>query len=627
MARLSLPAVALIATAACETVEPGAENTEPEEPDVNVELPASEPNIILMLADDMGFDDMSYRGNNSVETPNLDALAEKSTRFENFYVHSVSAPTRASLLTGRHFLRTGVSGMHAGRDFMNLDEVTIAEALGAAGYHTGMWGKWHSGKSNGYYPWQRGFDEAYMASLYHHSYNNGLYKGLYNGKQYNGEELKFTKSDGKWTDATMADMAIDFMNRNKDDKFFAYIPFLTAHEGWDAPDDYVDKYKAKGQREDFATLNGMLEHLDHQVGRVIQATEDLGIADNTIIIFMSDNGPNYNKNLLNESEWTQRNPSSYKGSKSKNTENGIHSPLFIYWKGRTVAVDNESVLGVCDIFPTLCDLAGATIPATCKPLDGKSFKGVITSPSQTDMSRTLYISHWAPFSKSGECLDEVALTPAVVNNIDPELQHIGMRRGYDKLLLNEYNESDIAFWNLESDYREMRNLYNTGTNEEKDKALTYKAEVIEWYKGILADEGSYTTTSFEVGDPDYKYSEVLCYAPIETTSGITNETLKLSGFNKAGEGATYSVEVLREGSYDLRIYLNGSKSVGDEVFIISTNLDNNVAEVTFDANSYSSKFCKIHLSKDVETISIKLKSSTSKEFALKNLRLEYLGAN
>ncbi len=588
-----------------------------------VTLPNSHPNIILMLADDMGYDDMSYRGNSAVQTPCLDSLAQMATRFESFYVHSVSAPTRASLLTGRHFLRTGVSGMHAGRDFLNLDEVTIADALSAAGYKTGMWGKWHSGTSNGYYPWQRGFDEAYMASLYHHSYNNGLYKGEYEGEQYHGTSLSFKKGEGVWTDAKMTDMAIDFMKRNKDEKFFAYIPFLTAHEGWDAPDEYVAPYLNKGQSKNFATLNGMLAHLDHQVGRVIRTVDSLGIADNTVIIFMSDNGPNYNKSLLSASEWTQRNPSGYKGSKSKNTENGIHSPLFVYWKGRTVAMENHSVLGVCDIFPTLCEIAGAALPMQGKPLDGASFCNIIAAPTVNDLSRTLYISHWAPFIDN-KCYDKGALTPDVLAEIYPELQHIGIRRGDYKLLLNEYGEGQVAFWNLANDYKEQRNLANVGTNDEKTKAQAYKADLITWYKGILNDEGALTSTTFQIGDEDYQYSEIYCYAPMEHSSGLTNDSHELAGFNTAGETATYSVNVLRDGDYDLRIYMR-SKAVGDEVFTISTNLGEVDNEAVFEKNSYNSKWCRVTLTSAVKSITIKLKKSTSKEFALKNLRLEYIG--
>ncbi len=618
-----VPIAALCAAVACESVEPTPEPTTPPDPDdgnagESVVLPDSHPNIILMLADDMGFDDMSYRGNNAVSTPNLDALAQVSTRFESFYVHSVSAPTRASLLTGRHFLRCGISGVHAGRDYMNLDEVTIAEALQAEGYKTGVWGKWHSGESNGYYPWQRGFDEAYMASLYHHDYNNGLYKGEYDNVQYDGTQLSFTNV---WTDAQMTDMAIDFMKRNKDDRFFAYIPYLAPHENWAAPEEYVEMYSGS-QSTNFATLNGMLSHLDTQVGRVVEAVEDLGIAENTIIIFMSDNGPNYNQSLLTEQEWEARNPSGYKGFKSRNTENGIHSPLFIYWKGKTLAISNNSVLGVCDLFPTLCELAGADIPSSCKPLDGVSFRDVIAAPSTYDLSRTLYISHYAPFDDSNNCLSEEVLTADLVESITPELQHIGLRRGSYKLLLNEYNESDIALWNLTNDYTESNNLYDAGSAADRETADAYKTDLLAWYDTILDDEGAYKTTSFQVGDPDYQYSYVYCYSPIEISAGLTNESLSLAGFGTAGESATYSVDVVTDGDYDLRLYLYGDKSEGDEVFTISTNANSTTYESTFAANSYSSKWCKVALTSEVTTITITLKNATTNEFDLKYIRLE-----
>ncbi len=634
-----IPAVAQCTLAACEStdIDVVTEVPEPEpEPEEEVEteteeeteeqlpvvLPNSHPNIVLMLADDMGFDDMSYRGNQSVNTPNLDSLASISTRFESFYVHSVSAPTRASLLTGRHFLRCGISGVHAGRDYLNLDEVTIAEALSDAGYKTGMWGKWHSGESSGYYPWQRGFDEAYMASLYHHNYNNGLYKGTYDGVEYSGETLSFSASDGVWTDAKMTDMAIDFMSRNREEQFFAFIPYLAPHESWAAPEEYIEPYANMGQSDNFSTLNGMLSHLDYQVGRVVDAVDSLGIAENTIIIFMSDNGPNYNQSLLTESEWTARNPSGYKGYKSRNTENGIHSPLFIYWKGRTIAIDNNSVLGVSDLFPTLCDLAGADIPSSCKPLDGVSFKDVIVAPTWDDVSRTLYISHSSPFDDNGTCLDDVALTDDIIDSIDPEMQHIGIRRADDKLLLNEYNESDIALWDLSRDYQESNNLYDNGSEEDRATAIAYKSELISWYQGILDDDGAFNTTTFQVGDPDYQYSYIYCYSPISISDGLTNESLKLSGFDTAGESATYSVNVLQDGNYDLRIYLYSTKSTGDEVFTISTNLEENINESTFNADSYSSKWCKVALSSDVTTLTIKLKNSTESEFPLKYIRLE-----
>ncbi len=622
--RCIAPMVALTALVGCEDAEiPEKEPIVTQGTDVDI--PNTHPNIIIMMADDMGRDDMSYRNNQSVSTPNLDSLARISTRFENFYVHSVSAPTRASFLTGRHFLRCGVSGVHAGRDFMNLDEVTIAEALQDAGYKTGMWGKWHSGKSNGYYPWQRGFDEAYMASLYHHEDNSGTFTGLYNGKYYNGETLNL---DG-WTDAAMTDMAIDFMARNSSDRFFAYIPYLAAHANWEAPEEYILPYKQRGQSTNFATLNGMLTHLDTQVGRVIAAVDSLGLMDNTVIIFMSDNGPNYSGadgESLTDAEWTQRNPSGYSGNKSRNTENGIRSPLFVYWQGHIQSYDNYSVLSVSDLFPTLCDLAGSTVPSSCKTLDGKSFYNLFTSPYLTDNSRTLYISHYSPFFDDnliGDTGDsEAVLTTELIESINPEIQHIGIRRGDEKLLLNEYNQDALSLWNIADDPTESTNLCNK-SSEYAALALTYKSELLAWYEDVLIDDGAFTVPSFQIGYEDYTYFEILAYAPSSISDGLVNETQELSGFDKAGEYATYNVDVVREARYYLRIKTSSADATGDQIFTVSTNLNSNCGDIEWNAKSTTSKLLAIDLTEDITSITITLKNDKDPSIDLKTLTLEY----
>lgn len=131
------------------------------------------PNIILISADDLGFDDLAINGNTTVTTPNLDKLAQQSVTFNDFSVSPVCSTTRASLLTGRQFYRTGVSGVHGGRDYLNRDETLLPQMLKQQDYATGTWGKWHLGKSPGYMPWERGFDEAYYAELYQHQTSTG----------------------------------------------------------------------------------------------------------------------------------------------------------------------------------------------------------------------------------------------------------------------------------------------------------------------------------------------------------------------------------------------------------------------------------------------------------------------
>lgn len=135
------------------------------------------PNILIIQVDDLGYDDLALHRNPYLSTPNLDRLGKESARFERFYVNAVCAPTRASLLTGQHYLRTGVSHVHGGKDYLSKAVPTLGDHFTAAGYVTGMWGKWHSGNAEGYYPWQRGFQEAYMSKLYQHRNGYGYMKG------------------------------------------------------------------------------------------------------------------------------------------------------------------------------------------------------------------------------------------------------------------------------------------------------------------------------------------------------------------------------------------------------------------------------------------------------------------
>ncbi len=553
---------------------------------------SNRPNIIILQADDMGYDDMSLRGNTCVSTPHLDEFAQSSIRFENFYVHSVSAPTRSSLLTGRHFLRTGVSGVHAGRDFVNLDEVMISEAFQQAGYKTGMWGKWHSGKSAGYFPWDRGFDEAYMAALYHYRNN----KGELNGKIHPTEG---------WVDAVIADMAIDFIKENKDEPFFAYIPFLSPHGKWDAPEEYVKRKMEQGQSRNFATLNGMLEHLDDQIGKVLAAVEKEGLLENTIIVFLSDNGPISGGTVpLTNEEWALRNPSEYRGNKGQNFENGIHSNLFIYWKGHYQTAVNNSLLAVYDLFPTLCDVANVRIPKKAKEMDGVSFKKILDNPTKTKTDRSLYISQWTPFFEWHNSNHQSwVLTPERRENINPLIQMIGLRHGDDKMLYNMWGCDTIALWDIKNDHKETKDLFANGTQADKELAQKYRTEVLDWYNGVLKEENTYQMPTFQIGYGKNKLEQIFCYAPCQLSEGLENDNHWLKGFDTAGEFSEYKVNVLKEGAYTFGIRA-WHKHKGTAVFQIYTNKNENCGEITVTDKATTWK--RLDLTDDITTIGIRL---------------------
>ncbi len=209
----------------------------------DIHTPEPPPNFVIVLFDDLGWDDLGFHGNRIIETPNLDAFAAQSARYSDFYVNPVCAASRASLLTGRFFLKTGVSHVHGGKDFMSADETTIAQVLQQNGYATDMWGKWHNGTGERYDPWQRGFDEAFAARLYKHRNAEGL---------LNGQPV-FTE---KWADELIVDYTIDFMERNRHNPFFGFVSLLSPHTPLVAPEAVVQKYLDKGLSKNLAIYDG-----------------------------------------------------------------------------------------------------------------------------------------------------------------------------------------------------------------------------------------------------------------------------------------------------------------------------------------------------------------------------------
>jgi len=282
------------------------------------------PNILLITADDMGYDDVSAHGNSHSQTPNLDDLAQQAVTFSDFSVSPVCATTRASLLTGKHFYKTGVSGVHGGRDYMHLSEKILPEILKQKAYKSGMWGKWHTGKSEGYFPWDRGFDEAYYAELYRHKNSFGF---------FNGDKIEHNE----WVSAVITDYALAFMKKNKAQPFLAYVSYLAPHEPWLAPKEYSQPFLEKGMRPATANLYGMISEMDFHIGRLMDYLETSGLIENTIVIFLSDNGPwwdSSNLGAMKKDEWIARNPTKMNGNKGQSWQNGIRSPLFVSWPSR-----------------------------------------------------------------------------------------------------------------------------------------------------------------------------------------------------------------------------------------------------------------------------------------------------
>jgi len=320
------------------------------------QLKPTPPNILIVLADDQGWGDLSYSGNKDLSTPNIDSLARDGAAFDRFYVCPVCAPTRAEFLTGRYHPRTGVHGVTSGAERMNLDERTIAEAFKAAGYATGCFGKWHNGMQYPYHPRARGFD---------------TFVGFCSGHwgDYFDPELErdgeYFQAKGYITDI-FTDEAIRFMEKNKGRPFFCYVPFCTPHSPMQVPDKYWEKFQDKKLVMDHSRADdhtraalAMCENIDDNVGRLLAKLDELKLADNTIVVYFSDNGPNGPR-------WN----GAMKGIKGSVDEGGVRVPCLMRWPGRIKAgYSVPNAAGAIDLLPTLTELADIKRVGD-KPLDG-----------------------------------------------------------------------------------------------------------------------------------------------------------------------------------------------------------------------------------------------------------------
>ncbi|SFA97314.1 arylsulfatase [Algoriphagus aquimarinus] len=342
----------------------------------------SKPNIVLILTDDQGWGDLGINGNSQVNTPNIDQLAIKGVQFSRFYVDPVCSPTRAEILTGRYHPRGGVYSTSRGGERLDLDEKTIAEIFQSNGYNTAAFGKWHNGSQPPYHPNNRGFDEFYgFASGHWGNYFSPML-------ERNGEVVK---GDGFIID-DLTNNALDYIEKNTDKPFFVYLAYNTPHSPMQVPDIWWDKYKdasidsthqngSKEKIDKTRAAYALCENIDWNVGRVVDKLDSLKLLENTIVIYMSDNGPNgwrWNDGL--------------KGIKGSTDEGGVRSPFILYWKNQLKPQIISQIASAIDILPSLMDLVGIT-SAFDKPVDGISLKPLLTETNPAWKDRYVY-SHW-----------------------------------------------------------------------------------------------------------------------------------------------------------------------------------------------------------------------------------------
>ena len=347
------------------------------------EAPARKPNILVVLTDDQGWGDLSVHGNTNLSTPNIDSLARDGAIFDRFFVSPVCSPTRAEFLTGRYHVRGGVHGTSAGSERLDLDEHTIAETFRAAGYATGAFGKWHNGGQHPYHPNARGFDEYY-------GFTSGHWAHYFDAvMDHNGE---IVRGNGFIID-DLTDHAIEFMKANRGQPFFCYVPYNTPHSPMQVPDRFYEKFDGAQlamhnrdpEREDMPHLLAalaMVENVDWNVGRMLEALDELNLAGHTIVFYFSDNGPN---------GWRWN--GGMKGRKGSADEGGVRVPGLMRWPGKIPAGRKvPEIAAAIDLLPTFADLAGIPVLSE-KPLDGVSLKPLLLGESEEWPDRTL-LTYW-----------------------------------------------------------------------------------------------------------------------------------------------------------------------------------------------------------------------------------------
>jgi arylsulfatase A-like enzyme len=345
---------------------------------------AARPNVIVFLADDAGWGDYSIHGNTQVRTPMIDSLARDGVVVDRFFVCPVCAPTRAEFLTGRYHPRSGVYGVSTGQERMDVDEQTIADAFRSAGYVTGAFGKWHNGSQWPYHPMARGFDQYF-------GHTAGHWGEYFDAPlERNG---RMERTQGYIVDVC-TDQALEFIQRHREMPFFCFIPFTTPHSPWTVPDEYWQRFRDKPitqratepdlENEDHTRCAlAMMENQDWNVGRVLKKLDQLNLAENTIVVYFSDNGPN-----------SHRYNGGMKGRKGNLDEGGIRSACFLRWPaglpaGHTVT----QIAGAIDLLPTLTALAGIA-PTGDKPLDGRDLSPLLLG-ADIEWSPRMLFTTWA----------------------------------------------------------------------------------------------------------------------------------------------------------------------------------------------------------------------------------------
>ena len=444
------------------------------------------PNVILIITDDQGHGDLGFHNNPHVQTPVLDELARNSIRFTNFHVSPVCAPTRASLMTGRYSLRTGVRDTYNGGAILSTNEYTIAEMFNDHGYSTGIFGKWHLGDN---YP-SRPKDQGFQESVIH----------LSGGMGQVGDFTTYYQKDSSYFDPVLwhngvqeqyqgycsdifTEEAIKFVGNEHEQPFFCYLSFNAPHTPLQVPNSYYQMYAEidpsekfsiedrvpemnEKAKEDARKVYAMISNIDTNVGKLLEALETLKIRENTIIVFMTDNGPQQ-----------VRYTSAMRGRKGSVYNGGTRVPFFVNLPQLNKGIEVSELAAHIDILPTLAEICKIDLNYP-NPIDGQSLQPLLVGGEISQKDRSLF-SYWT--RKYPELYFNMSLHKG-------DYKLVG-RTSYDAKI------SDFQLYHMDNDPLETNNLIN----EKKDIGLDLKVELDQIYTDLIRSPNLLEPPYIEIG--------------------------------------------------------------------------------------------------------------------------------
>uniref|UniRef100_A0A383WEH6 Sulfatase N-terminal domain-containing protein n=1 Tax=Tetradesmus obliquus TaxID=3088 RepID=A0A383WEH6_TETOB len=549
------------------------------------------PNFIYILVDDQGYDDLRLHHppgplHSFIQTPNLDRFFLQGLELTNFYVTPMCSTSRAELLTGRYYPRTGAMYVNTGWDFLNSNETNIAQILGASGYKTSVFGKWHNGRTAGYQPYDLGFQHSVLPTPY-------IFKD--NAMYVNGN----TKQTQGWMEEVLMGNIIDYLKKREadDQPFFMYYPSFSVHAGWmrsandgprfqrPAPPKYTRKFQNMSLSDDTANLYAMLEYFDDQFGRLLRYLESSKLADNTYIMISGDNGPALFQHESKPLPRVVRMPSGMQGAKKTVMEGGVRNFLAVRGPGVAQGASSDALLGLLDVSPTLVELAGITQVPQHLPWDGISFANIIQgqAPSQQQQERLL-------FSMETTCIQE-DFVPA----LGPDRQTLkpqplldyntgGVRgEGFKRCLGVRYKQ-----YKWLADARKSKGsgpsytagnasvptaLYKFGdglhlelpcmeVSKHEPEMLRFLEQSAEaYFAAMLASSHSFEKALFYIGLHGRPGTNIVADGAIERTPArVKVLPMGLSGFLRKGDSASYRIKVVTAGQYEITLYYQSDEA-------------------------------------------------------------------